>query len=264
MMRGLYAAARGMQVQGKAQELITNNMANSNTAGFKKDVALIRSFPEWLIARMERGRMAVLGRSGQGALLDDTVTLHDPGSLEETGRSLDFAVDGDGFFVVATPQGNRYTRDGSFTLDAHGFLVTGNGYFVLDEEGNPLYLGTDEVTVDNYGTIRRKEDGTVAGRIMVALFGEEDLAQLQKRGENLFEADGIDPLQAAGLLRQGYLENANVNAVKEMVGMLAARAALFEAAAATMATPLAQSMGLPPPAARRQSAPKARTASTAA
>ncbi|MDO9574592.1 MAG: flagellar hook-basal body protein [Candidatus Contubernalis sp.] len=240
MIRGIYTAARGMSVEQKKQEVITNNLANSNTVGYKEDITLVRSFPELLTLRTEKGQGITIGVSGQGALLDDIITRHLPGSVEETEKPLDLAIVGNGlypvegggdagqavgtaFFTLGTPQGIRYTRDGSFSLDGEGFLVNNDGYYVLGTDNEPLQIDTDKVQIDAAGVIRREEGQGPenAGQLAIAVFALEDLQGLEKRGQNLFEAVEVNPIpQVLAQVRQGMLEQSNVNAINEMVNMI--------------------------------------------
>jgi flagellar basal-body rod protein FlgG len=214
-----------MAVEQKKQEIISNNLANSNTTGFKKEIPLVRSSPELPVVHRERGFGALLGASGQGALLDTVLTVYSQGDLEQTGRPLDLALaapepgGGTAFFTVATPQGNRYTRDGRFSLDREGALINSDGYRVLGIDGNPLFPADDRVQIDQDGVIRQGEEE--AGQLALRVFAGENLAGLQKRGDNLFEdTRGEAGPQAAGQLRQGFLERPNLNMVSEMINML--------------------------------------------
>jgi flagellar basal-body rod protein FlgF len=222
MIRGLYTAARGMSVEQKKQETISNNMANSTTVGFKKDITLTRSFPELLTLKVKNGEKTTVGFSGQGALLDSVVTRHSPGSLEGTGQALDFALGGStAFFKVLAPQGIRYTRDGRFSLDSDGFLVNSDGCFVLDTENNRLSLQSDRVKVDADGVIWSGEgdEKQRVGQLAVPVF--DDLGGLEKRGQTLFEAVNAEPVGlGTGQVRQGFLEQSNINLISEMVNMI--------------------------------------------
>ena len=238
MIRGIYTSARGMLVQQKKQEVITANLANVNTAGFKKDITLAQSFPEMMTFRIENGSKTFIGESSKGAFLAEMATCHLPGILEETGQVLDLAImgrslftveteagveqrEGTAFFVVATPQGVRYTRDGSFSLDADGFLVNSNGYHVLDVDSQPLRLESEDIQISDKGIIRVGKEQEDKGQLLLAVFDNEDLAGLQKRGQNLFEAVDIEPVdEVLGQVYQGALESANLNIITEMVNMI--------------------------------------------
>lgn len=223
MIRGLYASARGMAVEQKKQEVISNNLANSNTTGFKKDVVLVRSFSEELFANIDKGRYLPLGALSQSPLIQSVETAFTPGLLEDTGRSLDLALTGDAFFTLQTPQGIRYTKDGSFGTDRDGFLVSSDGYRVLGVDGRAMQIMTDNVAVDEDGGIWGLDGNQrqFVGRLGLAVFAPDDLSALEKRGQNLFSAvDTVPFAQGGGQVRQGMLEKANLEIIREMVDML--------------------------------------------
>ncbi len=238
MIRGIYIAARGMAVQHRKQEVITANLANVNTTGFKKDITLAQSFPEMMTFRMEKGSKTFIGKSSKGVFLSEIVTSHLPGVLEETGHTLDLAItgrslfeieteegleqrEGTAFFAVATPQGVRYTRDGSFSLDRDGFLVDSNGYHVLSIDNQPIQLESENIQISDEGVIRIGQEQEHRAQLLLAVFDNEDLAGLQKRGQNLFEAVDAEPVgEVLGQVRQGALESANLNIITEMVNMI--------------------------------------------
>jgi flagellar basal-body rod protein FlgF len=213
-----------MSVELKKQEVISNNMANSTTVGFKKDITLTRSFPEMLTMKVQNGEKTAVGFSGQGALLDSVVTRHTPGSLEETGQALDLALRGStAFFKVLMPQGIRYTRDGRFSLDCESFLVNSDGHYVLDTENNRLSLQNDKARVDADGVIwdGEGEHRQSMGQLAVPVFDAPGLAGLEKRGQTLFEAVNTEPVGlGTGQVRQGFLEQSNLDLISEMVNMI--------------------------------------------
>ncbi len=223
MIRGLYASARGMAVESKKQEVISNNMANMNTTGYKKDFVLVHSFEKELLSRIGAREPSPLGIFAESPILHSVSTNFAPGALEETGRSLDMALTGAAFFTLQTPAGIRYTKDGSFGIDQEGYLVSSHGYHVLDVDGRLLPLANSDVTVDEDGGIWQLADGEnrLLGRLGLAVFSQENLKNLEKRGQNLFEAVGTDPdAQGLGQLRQNALERANLEIIREMIDMI--------------------------------------------
>ncbi|MBS4021269.1 MAG: flagellar basal-body rod protein FlgF [Dethiobacter sp.] len=223
MLRGLYASARGMAVESKKQEVISNNLANSNTTGFKKDIVLVRSFSEELLAITGKGQASSLGGLAESPVLQSIATIYSPGMLEETGRDLDLALTGAAFFTLQTPAGIRYTKDGSFGMDRDGFLVSGDGYQVLDVGGRAITLSSSNVDVDEDGEVW-EADGQkkrFVAKLGLAVFSAEDLKKLEKKGQNLFEAVAAAPsAQGLGQVRQGMLERANLDIIREMVDMI--------------------------------------------
>jgi flagellar basal-body rod protein FlgG len=225
MVRGLYTAAAGMMAQQARLDTISNNLANAETAGFRRDEAVFRSFPEMLLWRLERDG-GPIGTAATGCVVEGVFTSGRQGGLRETGNALDIALIGDVFLAVRGGDGEvYYTRNGSFTRDGSGRLVTGAGNPVLGVvNGNleEIYLPDGELVVDT--------DGALSGAFSAAGEAVERLALVRsgigqgwrKVGDSLFQgqppAEEPDDYQ----VRQGYLEASNVNPVEEMVGMIAA------------------------------------------
>ncbi|SDE99423.1 flagellar basal-body rod protein FlgF [Sporolituus thermophilus] len=218
MIRGIYTAASGMLAEAVRTDVTANNLANANTAGYKKDVALSHDFAGILISRINDGPGApVIGTLGLGAVVDNVATIHTTGMMRPTGNALDLAIDGPGFFVVVTPAGPRYTRNGAFTKNAGGELVTQAGYRVMGQAG-PVWLGDGaKVAIDADGRIF--VDEVEVDRLQVVDF--PDRRALVKEGDSLFAAPGAAPQAGTGQVRQGMLELANVNVVAEMVTLIA-------------------------------------------
>lgn len=208
MERGLYIAASGMLVNQLRLDVVANNLANAGTAGYKGDRTASRSFGDMLLQNLEDG--APVGPLSLGAQTNGVETSFDQGALRVTDRELDLAISGNAFFAVETPDGVRYTRDGSFRRDADGYLVTAAGRRVLGESG-PLRLAEGKVTVGADGTI--SVGGAEAGRLRLAT-----LEGARKEGGGLLAGE---PRAATGAsVQQGYLEAANVDAVTQMVAMI--------------------------------------------
>jgi flagellar basal-body rod protein FlgF len=219
MIRGLYVSADGMLAQTITQDVLAANLANVSTPGYRKDAPAVRGFRQVLddeaaaIAaefptELEWQRPLFLGVAAQ--------TDFSAGPLEQTGNACHLALEGDGFFAVETPTSTAYTRSGAFTLSADGALVTAQGDRVLGE-GGPIEIhgASFEVASDGRVTV----DGQVVDRLKVVAFA--DPGRLEKMGNSLFAAPGDAQPDAAGaLVRQGYLEGSNVNAVEQMVAMI--------------------------------------------
>lgn len=187
---GLWLSAAGMKVNQHRQTIHANNMANANTTGFKHDLAVVT---ERRVESREspgsfRFRHPVLAGLAGGVDVRPTFHAFDQGAIEPTGRPLDVAIRGDGFFAVTDGQDTRYTRDGEFTTNTDGELVlsAGNGrWHVLTDAGPPIKLDPagEKVAIGPDGTVRQGRN--VLGRI--ALYTTEDKQSLRKIGENLFE-----------------------------------------------------------------------------
>jgi len=236
MINGLYTAASGLIAETYRQDVIANNLANVNTTGYKKDKALYITFPTILLYRLYDDKIKVpgaqeadvltpIGEMGRGVQLRyDGIqpAITEEGSFIETQNKLNFAIKGNGMFVINTPYGIRYTRDGSFLIDIENKLVTQSGYPVLGQRGEITIEGTD-IHIDEAGTIF--VDGQEIDNFRIGLFDEQ--TKLRKQGENLFYVldGGLLPENEEGSdiqVRQGYLETSNVNVVKEMVDMITA------------------------------------------
>jgi len=218
MIRGIYTAASGMVAESLRTDTIANNLANVNTAGYKKDVAISKDFRSMYIQRINDGTDApVIGNMGVGSVIDEIAPIHSAGPMVQTGNTFDLAIDGQGYFTVDTPNGVRYTRNGSFTRNALGELVTQDGYRVLGQNG-PLRVNGDKVAVSGDGQV--SVDGMVTGSLQLVNFADEK--QLTKEGSSLYVAAACaqtSPME--GIVRQGVVEQSNVNAVSEMVNMIA-------------------------------------------
>jgi len=221
VLRGLYTASSGMITETKIMDVISNNIANINTSGYKKDTVITSSFPNYLVTRQGGDNVPPNGQIGKmdyGVLLDTIHTNFSAGAVFETKGKFDFAINGSGFFVVDTPNGQRMTRDGSFTLSNDGHLVTQEGYLVEGENG-PITLAQGDISVDNQGNIIN--NGSLVDKLKLIDFNNYD--GLRKQGDNLFFIDNSSNTQVIpsnGEILQGYLEQSNVNSVNEMVNMI--------------------------------------------
>src|SRR5262245_1252185 len=204
-------------------EVVSNNIANMSTAGFKADSAV---FEEFLMPGASHGQFQ--GADRRLSYVHDRATWHDlrQGPLQQTGNSLDVAIDGDAFFVVQTPRGERYTRNGALQINAAGQLVTNEGYAV-QSDGGPIQFQVNDntISISNDGTIRVREGAdsksdSLRGKLRLVRF--EQPGRLQKEASNLFAApNGVASLapEKARVI-QGSLEQSNVRAVVEMSRMV--------------------------------------------
>jgi flagellar basal-body rod protein FlgF len=204
MDRGLYIAASGMLAEQIRQEQIANDLSNAATPGYKGDRTAQRSFGELLLANSTNG--GAVGRQSTAVQVDAIETDFTARPARDTGEPLDFAISGDGFFAVQTAQGVRYTRNGQFSLDPQGRLVTAAGDPVLGRNGRPV-VGTD-------------------GKVDARLIGVTALTNPRKEGDNL--VTGTPAGAATGTVRSGALESSGADAARSMVDMIASMRA-FEA-----------------------------------
>ena len=207
----------------RQMDVIANNVANVNTNGFKADRSL---FQEFLMPGAHEDNFAP-GRDRQLSHVQDRATFHDfaQGAAEQTKNPLDVAIDGGGFFVVQTPAGERYTRDGSFQINNQGQLVNASGYPVLGSGGPITFQQTDkQITIASDGNVTVVEGSnridSVRGKLRLVSFAQAQ--RLQKEGGNLYSAaDGATAASdTASRVRQGFVEKSNVNSVLEMSRMI--------------------------------------------
>ncbi|MDR2104346.1 MAG: flagellar basal-body rod protein FlgF [Deferribacteraceae bacterium] len=223
MQNGLYVAASGLLMQEARVSAISNNLANINTAGYKRDLPVFseyrpidRRMPQNLIQKSLYNKTI-----NSSVKLDEISVNQTAGPLKETGNKFDLALENPKqFFAVETPWGIRYTRDGEFTLNAEGQLVTHDGFYLLDRA-----TGAPIVVPANAGQPNITPDGAIyvnnapIGEIDIAAFTETE--KLQKVGRNLFSAVGILPEIPENIkLSQGFVEMSNVNPILEMVRMV--------------------------------------------
>ncbi len=228
MIRGLYTAASGLWVNQFRADVLTNNLANINTPGFRAADPEAMSFPEVLVSQSVYGTTApgtFTGLMGTGVAAAATVFDLSPGPYQNTGVPTDLAILGDGFFAVQTPQGMAYTRQGNFGVDAEGRLVTQDGYLVQGENG-PITVGGENFDVAPDGTIT--SNGKPAGRLLVVDPGNG--ATLHQLAGTMFQSTVPLPPLAGAQVRQGMLESSNVDETAGMVDLLTALRA-YEASA---------------------------------
>ncbi len=227
MVKGLYTAYTGMVNQQNRMDVLTNNLANSATVGFKKEGATSQAFDEVLAYKIKDSSDPALarniGKMSLGVKIGENYTDYSQGAFRVTDNVFDLALSGNGFFACeyTTKSGEtsvKYTRDGSFTLNVRGELVTKDGDFVLDEDGNHIVLDPKKMTsFDQSGAIL--QDGQIVGQIQIADF--EDYNYIEHYGESYFRpVDGARLVPAEATLFSGYLEQSNVTVINEMVELI--------------------------------------------
>ena len=180
MSYGLYLSAEGAQAQAKQLEVISNNLANINTPGFKRQLAIFQArYAEAIDQGLDTEGSETINDTSGGIVVDTSRTDFSQGPMKQTGVATDIAVVGDGFFMVDKNGEKLLTRAGNFHLDNNNKLLTEQGYPVLDQDGTPIVVdpaaGPDEI-------------GRLVNR--VAVVSPESLRDLQPIGENLFRASG--------------------------------------------------------------------------
>ncbi len=233
MLKALRSGSAGLNAQQLRVDVLANNMANVNTTGFKKSRADFSELvnQELLNSRIPVARSANSAKTGSGVRVAQIIEVYSQGNIIETGRPLDLAVQGEGYFKVLLPDGEeRYTRNGSFSPDQEGNLVTPSGQIL---EGIQLKPGSDKVIVSPDGSVKCEKSGsfTNAGRITLHKFS--NMNGLRVSGESLFSFDetagevisGVPGSTGFGTVRRGCLEMANVDTVEEMAGLMEAQRA---------------------------------------
>lgn len=228
MLKGFYNLTSGMLSQGRRLDVVANNMTNVATAGFKSETYADSTFREYIVSRVgnkDKSSPEELGPASYILAPSQLHTDYSQGYLEPTGLLLDFAIEGDGFFAIETPDGAAYSRSGNFSLDEEGYLCLPGEGRVLDASGNPILLGTDQITADNSGALF-SEDGTMLARLGIYTFN--DNGQLERNPRGLYTGQGAQV--AEGLIHWKSLERSNVDLVKQMVTMISSQRALQSAA----------------------------------
>lgn len=234
MNGALWTAKTGLDAQQTRMQVISNNLANTNTTGFKRDRAVFQDLLYQTVrqpgAQSSQDTQLPSGLStGTGVRVVSTEKLFSQGNLSQTDDPLDLAVQGRGFFEVLTPDGSlAYTRDGSFQMDAQGQMVTATGYVL--QPGITIPENANGVTIGQDGTVTATLPGTAAPT-QLGVIGLTDFvnpAGLQAKGGNLYQetassgapTQGTAGIGGLGTLIQGAVETSNVNVVEELVSMI--------------------------------------------
>ena len=222
MLSGIYRAASAMGIAENRLDVISHNLANANTPGFRKSAMVVQTF-EKALAEAEQSRSA----SGNGNAistktdfpLEEIIVNFSQGGMMNTGRSLDVAISGDGFLVVEGPDGPLYTRNGRFHVSTDGELVNAEGYTVTGD-GGPISLGAATP-----GQVEISADGSVivagnsVGKLRTVTF--EDNSKLEPVGSTMFHAPSDSPPAEAELVvLQGFQEQSNASPIHEMIEMI--------------------------------------------
>ena len=249
MIRGIYTGASGMLAQESRLDVVSNNLANVDKTAYKKDQTVFKAFPDMLIRRINESglgivptgsydAMPIVGKLGTGLEVNEVYTQFTQGALMRTENSFDLALEGEGFFTVLTERGERYTRDGSFTINQDGVLMTHNGNPVLGENGL-ITLQTNNFMINEHGQIIVNNQLSLEPREMVNMDNNEWAEPLvidrlrivdfehkrliKKEGDSMYRETEYSgpPLPPNEVkVKQGFLEKSNINIVREMVDMI--------------------------------------------
>jgi flagellar basal-body rod protein FlgG len=218
MIRSFYTATSGAITENKSLNVISGNIANVQTSGYKRDIPLSEDFAEKLLTRLAMADTGTVGEAVFGRTLSETYTDHSQGAFQETERTLDFALRGDGYFAVENEDDGEinWTRSGECYLDDAGYLRHVRGGYMLDDGENRIQLTGADFTVESRGYIIQNDEEV--GRLGVYM--TEDLEALQKTGVGFFTQPEDDYLLDAMEVMQGVLERSNTNMTQEMAAAL--------------------------------------------
>ncbi|HAT89160.1 MAG TPA: flagellar basal body and hook protein [Roseburia sp.] len=234
MVKGLYTAYTGMINEQNRLDILSNNLANADTNGYKKEGATNQTFADELAIKIKDtsyyGMPQKLGTMSMGVHIGETYTDYSQGNFRVTDNATDFALDGDGFFAIAYTDkaGNtsvKYSRDGAFVVNTAGYLVTKDGDYVLNQNGAMNADAGARIQVDPNVPITVDEKGNIfQNNQQVGTIGVvdiEDYNYLAKYGENMYDLVNGGVRQAStAKVTQGCIESSNINVVSEMVNMI--------------------------------------------
>lgn len=228
MLKGLYTVHTGLRNEQNRMDILTNNLANASTVGFKKEGSTSQCFGDVLAYKIKDASVGLdniqrIGVNNPGVKIGENYTDFGQGSFRVTGNTYDLALSGDGFFAVeytnsAGEKDVKYTRAGSFTLDVDGYLVTKDGQYVLGTNSQPIQLDTlADAHIDSQGNITQNDK--LVAQIQIVDF--EDYDYLTKYGDTFYQPkEGAKITEANAEVNSGYLEMSNVQVVTEMVNMI--------------------------------------------
>lgn len=195
--------------------VVSNNMANMNTSGFKQDNILFKSYLTETPNAKGFGRSQVHFSQDFGSYSDFS-----EGNIVSTGNTFDVAIKGDGFFAIETDDGEKYTRKGNLALDVDGKLVTADGFPILSESNTPFFIAPGEKSISISESGEVSTENGIIGKIKLVEF--EDNNKLAKIGSTMFDNPKNNKMSNAtkGAIAQGYIEKSNVNAIAEMTSMI--------------------------------------------
>jgi flagellar basal-body rod protein FlgF len=221
MIKGLYSAVTAMVMNAARQQVLSHNISNMQTPGFKQILTTAQDFMQnqavYSTGQTVNGRIDYLGLLGLGTQISDEYIDFEQGGLQDTGNPLDLALQGNGFFTVDTPDGQRYTRDGRFLRDADNTLVTVDGFQVLDDAGQPIELPDGDVSVGPDGAI--SVNGAAVATLGIGVFANPD-TELQHTEGNLFTGPAASTGEDVPQVVQGYLETSNANPAQLMTQLV--------------------------------------------
>lgn len=230
MFQGYYDLTSNMITQNRNMNIISNNMSNVSTPGYKEDRLMQSTFRDEMIYRYDRedsDARTPVGVVSRMNIADERVTDYTEGGIRETGAPMDVGLTGRGFFEIQTDNGLVYTRNGSFNLDDNGYLVLPGFGRVLGTNG-PIRLTTDNIVIDKQGNITNEGGTQTFGTLRVVDFA--DYGQLTKVTGGVFRANAQPQAAQGTTVTQKYLEDSNVSMAEEMTRMMSGQRVLQSSA----------------------------------
>lgn len=217
MLQGFYSAASGMLMQQRHLNVISNNMTNSQTPGFKTNRLLSTTFEETM-ARLEGRNSGVIGTTESTRIVEEVADIWTEGGVKETDRPLDMAVTGYGFFNVRNEEGEVFlTRNGMFDLDEEGYLILRGQGQVMGVGNAPIQVRTGDIFVDEDGTISDAATREQIGQLLITVPTEAATVTAERNG--MYTATAVQPAEDPKVINGGY-ENSNVQLSDEMAAMI--------------------------------------------
>lgn len=227
MLKGFYNLSSSMITQNRNLDVVSNNIVNVSTPGFKKDTMTATTFKEQMLARTgntDRRNVTELNTNSMIVTAEETITNFSQGGFEDTGDMLNVALRNKGFFEIQTQNGNVYTRNGAFITDNEGYLTLPGVGRVMGKSGEPIILTTENIVIDAAGSITDGE-GNYIDDIRVVDFENYDQINKNREGHIV----GNNPVEVEGGIIQGALERSNVSMVDEMAIMMRSQRAIQSA-----------------------------------
>lgn len=223
MFQGYYDLASNMITQNRNMNIISTNISNVSTPGYKGDRLIEGTFRDEMIYRYDKNGKTPVGVVSRLNIGDERVTDYEEGGIRETGYALDVGLTGNGFFEIQTDNGLVYTRNGSFNLDNEGYLFLQGVGRVMGTNG-PIRLTTDDVDIDTLGNISTVGGGQNFGQIRIVDFA--DYGQLTHVNGGVFQANAQPQAAPNARITQKWLEDSNVSMAEEMTRMMSGQRVL--------------------------------------
>lgn len=222
MLSGFYTIASGVMSRQNQIDTIGQNLTNINTPGYKAERAILGTFEQQLLVQVENGETRELYPSmATSSIIADVQTIFSDGLIKESGRKLDVAINGEGFFVIEGAEGEQYlTRNGQFDIDTEGYLILPGIGRVKSTNGSDILVNTDEILIDEQGLITAPDGSEIAS---LNILTPTEGSQLTKFTNNMYSLENGELVNAEGTILQGVIELSNVDMNLEMTKLIEAQ-----------------------------------------